>query len=56
MKYIKTFENYTPIKINSAKPFKVKKGLLKNAIYLQKGIKSDKKRPTGFKSTNTKVI
>jgi glycerophosphoryl diester phosphodiesterase len=44
MKYIKTYENYTPIKINSAKPFKVKKGLLKNAIYLQKGIKSDRKR------------
>ena len=44
MKYIKTFDNYTPIKINSAKPFKVKKGLLKNAIYLQKGIKSDRKR------------
>lgn len=44
MKYIKTYENFTPIKINSAKPFKVKKGLLKNAIYLQKGIKSDKKR------------
>ena len=44
MKYIKTYESFTPIKINSAKPFKVKKGLLKNAIYLQKGIKSDRKR------------
>lgn len=44
MKYIKTYENFKPIKINSAKPFKIKKGLLKNAVYLQKGIKSDRKR------------
>ena len=44
MKYIKTYENFKPITINSAKPFKVKNGLLKNAIYLQKGIKSDRKR------------
>jgi len=44
MKYIKTYENFKPITINSAKPFKVKKGLLKNAVYLQKGIKSDRKR------------
>lgn len=44
MKHIKTFEDFKPITINSAKPFKVKKGLLKNAVYLQKGIKSDRKR------------
>jgi hypothetical protein len=44
MKYIKSYENFKPITINSAKPFKVKNGLLKNAVYLQKGIKSDRKR------------
>jgi len=44
MKYIKKYENFKPITINSAKPFKVKNGLLKNAVYLQKGIKSDRKR------------
>ena len=44
MKYIKTYENFTPIKINSAKPFKVKKNIDKNIKYLQRGISSIKKR------------
>lgn len=44
MKHIKTFENFKPIKINSAKPFKVKKNLDTNIKYLQKGIKSLRSR------------
>jgi hypothetical protein len=40
MKYLKTFENFTPIKINSHKPFKVNKKLDKSTRVLQKGIKS----------------
>jgi len=44
MKYIKSFEFYTPIKINNAKPFKIKNNIDKSVKYLQKGIKSDKKR------------
>lgn len=44
MKYIITYENFTPIKINSAKPFKVKKNIDKNIKYVQKGIRSLKKR------------
>jgi len=44
MKYIKQFNNFTPIKINNEKPFKIKKDILKSIIYLQKGIQSDTKR------------
>jgi hypothetical protein len=44
MRYIITYENFKPIKINSEKPFKVKKHLDKNIKYLQKGIRSLKKR------------
>ena len=44
MKHLKTFENFKPIKINNAKPFKVKKNLDTNIKYLQKGIKSLRSR------------
>ena len=44
MRYIKTYENFTPIKINSHKPFKVKKNLDKSLKYQQKGIKSLRRR------------
>lgn len=44
MKYIKTYDNFKPIKINSAKPFKVKKNLDKSIKYLQNGIKSIRRR------------
>jgi hypothetical protein len=44
MRYITTYENFKPIKVNSEKPFKVKKNLDKNIKYLQKGIRSLKKR------------
>lgn len=43
MKYIKTFENFKPIKINSHKPFKVKKNLQKSILYAQKHINGLKK-------------
>jgi hypothetical protein len=39
MKYLKTYENFKPIKINSAKPFKVKKNIQKSVLYLQKHLK-----------------
>jgi hypothetical protein len=44
MRYIKNFENFRPIKINSHKPFKVKKNLDRSIKYLQTGIKSINKR------------
>ncbi len=44
MKHLKTFENFKPIKINNAKPFKIKKNLDTNIRYLQKGIKSLRSR------------
>jgi hypothetical protein len=44
MKYIKTFENFTPIKINNAKPFKIKKNINKSIQHLQRGLKSLKGR------------
>jgi len=44
MKYIKTYENFTPIKINSHKPFKIKKNIDKSLQVLQKGLKALKKR------------
>lgn len=44
MKYIKKYENFKPIKINNEKPFKVKKNIDKSIRYLQKGIKSIRKR------------
>ena len=40
MKYLKTYENFKPIKINSHKPFKVNKKLDKSTRVLQKGVKS----------------
>jgi len=44
MRYIKTYENFKPIKINSAKPFKVKKNIDKSIQFLQKGISSLRRR------------
>jgi len=44
MKYLKKYDNFTPIKINSAKPFKIKKNLDKSIDYLQRGISSLRKR------------
>lgn len=44
MKYIKTYENFTPITINNAKPFKVKKGLNKSMMVLRKSITSLRRR------------
>jgi hypothetical protein len=44
MRYIKKFENFTPIKINNAKSFKVKKNLTKNIQVLQKSIQSLRRR------------
>jgi len=43
MKYLKTFENFTPIKINSHKPFKIKPNLQKSILVLQDGIKALKR-------------
>jgi hypothetical protein len=44
MKYLKTYENFKPIKNNLEKPFKIKKNIDKSIRYLQKGIKSLRKR------------
>lgn len=44
MKYIKQYDNFKPIKINSAKPFKMKKNIDRSIQHLQKGIKSLRKR------------
>lgn len=44
MKYIKKYENFKPITINSAKPFKVKKNIDNSLQHLQKGITSLRKR------------
>jgi hypothetical protein len=44
MKYIKTYENFKPIKINSEKPFKVKKNIDKSIQHLQRGITSLRRR------------
>jgi hypothetical protein len=44
MKYIKTYENFTPITINNAKPFKVKQGLNKSMMVLRKSITSLRRR------------
>lgn len=44
MKYIKTYENFTPIKINSHKPYKVNKNIDKSLHVLQNGLKALKKR------------
>jgi len=55
MKYIKTYEFFKPIKINSAKPFKVKKNLDKSIQYLQKGIKSLRGRLEDQKSATKRA-
>ncbi len=44
MKYIKTFEKFTPIIIKNKKPYKVKKNLSKSIQFLQRRIKSLRKR------------
>jgi len=44
MRYIKTYDNFTPIKINNAKPFKVKANLAKSIQVLQKSIQSLRRR------------
>jgi hypothetical protein len=44
MNYIQLFENFKPIKINSAKPFKMKKNILKHLNTFQKQIKIAKKK------------
>ena len=44
MKYIQTYENFKPIKVNSDKPYKLKKNLPKSIKFLQRRIKSLRKR------------
>lgn len=44
MKYIKEYEYFKPIKVNNAKPFKVKKNIAKSIQFLQKRIKSLRNR------------
>jgi hypothetical protein len=44
MKYIRTYDNFKPIKINSEKPFKVKKNIVKSVKYLQDRVKSLRRR------------
>lgn len=44
MKYIETFENFTPIVIKNKKPYKVKKNLPTSIQFLQRRIKSLRKR------------
>lgn len=52
MKYIKQYDNFKPIKVNSAKPFKVKKNIDKSIQFLQRGIKSLRKRLDDSKNKN----
>jgi len=51
MKYLQTYENFKPIKINSEKPFKIKKNILKHLNTFQKGIKIAKKKLDKEKNT-----
>jgi hypothetical protein len=44
MRYIKTYENFKPIKHNLAKPFKIKKNIDTSINHLKKRIKSLRKR------------
>lgn len=44
MKYLKTFENFKPIKNNLEKPFKIKKDIDRSILHLQKGIKALRRR------------
>ncbi|MCK9415835.1 hypothetical protein M0Q97_04175 [Candidatus Dojkabacteria bacterium] len=44
MKYLKTFENFKPIKNNLEKPFKLKKNIDKSILHLQKSIKALRRR------------
>ena len=44
MRYIKTYENFKPIKVNNAKPFKVKKNIDTSIQFLQRRIKSLRNR------------
>jgi len=44
MRYIRTYENFKPIKVNNEKPFKVKKNIDKSIQFLQRRIKSLRKR------------
>lgn len=44
MKYLKTFENFKPIKNNLEKPFKIKKDIDRSIHHLQKGIKALRRR------------
>jgi len=44
MKYIKLYENFTPITINNAKPFRVKNGLNKSMMVLRDSISSLRRR------------
>lgn len=44
MKHIKTFENFTPIVIKNKKPYKVKKNIPTSIQFLQRRIKSLRKR------------
>ena len=47
MRFIKTYENFTPIKVNSRKPFKIQKNIDKSLRILQNGLKALKKRLPG---------
>jgi len=44
MKYIKTYDNFKPIKNNLEKPFKIKKNIDTSIRYLRKGVKSLRRR------------
>lgn len=44
MKYLKTFENFKPIKNNLEKPFKIKKDIDRSILHLQKSIKALRRR------------
>jgi hypothetical protein len=44
MKYLKTFENFKPIKNNLEKPFKIKKDIDRSILHLQKSIKGLRRR------------
>ena len=56
MIYIQSFENFKPIKINSLKPYKPKKNIGKSIRYLQKGIKSLRRRLDDPKNMNNSNI
>lgn len=55
MRYIKKYENFTPIKINNAKPFKVDDKIADKIAYMQDSLKKLRKRVQNEKDRKTQA-